>query len=194
MPPPPPPSRRLEAEPGEASVDPQDLAVRAAALLPDRLLQGGEIIVLLLKPHWLYILLGPLKTLVALGLITGVGAYIAGEIGASDTRQKIVVAGLLLVLARLFWQFLEWLSRVYVMTDQRLIAVSGVLRVRVFETPLTNVTHSELLFSLRERVAGLGTLAFYTAGSGVAEAYWVMIAKPLEVHATIVQTLRRYRR
>jgi len=99
-----------------------------------------------------------------------------------------------LLLLRLFWQFLEWLSRVYVLTDRRVVAVAGVLRVRVFEAPLQQVQHTNLLLSLRERLFGLGTVAFATAGTAIAEAYWLMLADPLEVHRKIVQTLNRYRR
>ncbi|MEL7089313.1 MAG: PH domain-containing protein, partial [Planctomycetota bacterium] len=127
-------------------------------------------------------------------LVTVVGVAIARSAQEYDTAQNITLIGGLLIFARLFWQFLEWLSRVYVLTDQRVVTLGGVLRVRVFEAPLNNLTHNELLFSLRERFFALGTLAFYTAGSGLAEAYWVMVARPLEVHAKVVETLKRYRR
>ena len=109
-------------------------------------------------------------------------------------RALIGIVGILLLTARLFWQFLEWLSRGYVMTDQRVVTVAGGLRVRVTDTPLSNITHSELFFSLRERFFALGTLGFNTAGTAFTEAYWVMIAKPLDVHAKVVETLKRYRR
>ncbi len=169
-------------------------AVRAGLMLPKALLQPGEIIVLLLKPHPLYILLAPLKTLVLMLLVTVVGVLIARWAEEYDAAQNMVLIGAGLLLARLFWQFLEWLSRVYVLTDQRVISLSGVISVRLFEAPLTSITHTELLFSLRERFFALGSLAFYTAGSGLAETYWVMVGKPLEVHAKVVQTLKRYRR
>ena len=168
--------------------------VRAAAMIPAQLLQDGEIIVLLLKPHPLYIVLAPLRILVILTLATTLGVLIDTRLTTGANRQSILIVGITLILARLFWQFLEWLSRVYVMTDRRLIAVAGVLRVRVFETPLQNITHSEMLFSIRERLFGLGTLGFYTAGTGLVEAYWVMLAAPLEVHRQVVEALRRYRR
>ena len=187
----PPPARHAEADTWPATAaDP----VRAAAMIPAELLQDGEIIVLLLKPHPLYIVLAPLRILVILTLATTLCVLIDTRLTTGANRQSILLVGITLILARLFWQFLEWLSRVYVMTDRRLIAVAGVLRVRVFETPLQNITHSEMLFSIRERLFGLGTLGFYTAGTGMVEAYWVMLAAPLEVHRQVVEALRRYRR
>ncbi len=166
----------------------------AAAMVPAQLLQDGEIVVLLLKPHPLYIVLSILRVLTILALLTALGVLIDNRLTTGANRQSILVLGISLVLARLFWQFLEWLSRVYVLTDRRLIAVAGVLRVRVFETPLQNITHSEMLFSIRERLFGLGTLGFYTAGTGLVEAYWVMLARPLDIHRQVVEALRRYRR
>ena len=170
------------------------LARRAAAMLPGELLQPSEIIILLLKPSPLFILLAPLKTLAVIAVAT------LGAIGVNDyfllgvTRRDILLAGLALIGLRLFWQFLEWLSRVYVLTDQRVIRVRGVLRVSVFESPLERIQHTETFFSIRERLFALGTLGFATAGTGVIEAAWQMIANPLEVHQTVVRTIRRYRR
>ncbi|MBB6430489.1 PH domain-containing protein [Algisphaera agarilytica] len=206
--PPPQPDRKLSAAPAsdepahaaasdvemDGSIDQDASAVRAATMIPAQLLQPGEVIILLLKPHPLYILLWPLKTLTIMTLFTLLGVLFARDAEAYDLAQNIVIAGVLLITARLFWQLLEWLSRVYVMTDQRVITVAGVLRVRVFETTLQNITHSELLFSLRERLFALGSLGFFTAGTAIAESYWVMVAQPLDVHAKVVETLKRYRR
>ena len=94
---------------------------------------------------------------------------------------------------RLFWQFLEWLSRVYVLTDRRVIRVKGVLRISVFEAPLRQIQHTAAQYSIRERIFGLGTIGFATAGTGVIEAAWEMVARPMEVHGAVVQALNRYR-
>lgn len=178
---------------GPGALNPDAAALRAASMVPDQLLQPGEIIILLLKPHPLYIFLAPLKTLTIILLVTTLGVMIDGKINMGGARQNIVVLGVVAMIGRVFWQVLEWFSRVYIMTDRRIVAVSGVLRVRVFETPLNQITHTEMLFSLRERIFALGTAAFFTAGTAFAEAYWVMLAKPLDVHQKIVETLRRYR-
>ncbi|MEM8737080.1 MAG: PH domain-containing protein [Planctomycetota bacterium] len=178
----------------DGALDADHAVVRAATMIPAQLLQPGEIIILRLKPHPLYMVLSPLKTLVIMTLVTLLGVRLARNAEAYDLAQNLVVIGGLLVVARLFWQFLEWLSRVYVMTDQRVITVAGVFRVRVTDTPLSRITHSQLFFSLRERFFALGTLGFNTAGTALTEAYWVMVAQPLEVHAKVVETLKRYRR
>ncbi|MEM6854807.1 MAG: hypothetical protein AAF593_10410, partial [Planctomycetota bacterium] len=107
--PPKPQSRlRLSADPPDATrapaaaapdveVDgamaPENAAVRAATMIPAQLLQPGEIIVLLLKPHPLYIVLYPLKTLTIMVLLTLLGVLIARDAEAYDLAQNIVIVG-----------------------------------------------------------------------------------------------------
>lgn len=182
-------SQRADAEPDA----PVNHAPNAAALLPQELLQPGELIILLLKPSLLYVLLAPLKTLVLIALITAGAAHMATYPALRLDRDDVILLGVGLAMMRIFWQFLEWLSRVYVLTDRRIIRVKGVLRVQVFEAALKQVTHTECHFSLRERLFGLGTISFATAGTAIVEAYWLMLPRPLEVHQTILQTMNRYR-
>lgn len=165
----------------------------AADMLPAELLQPGEIIILLLKPSVWYVVLGSLRELAIIGVLLTLGLWLgaAGHLNLSD--RDLILFAIGLVAVRLFWQFLEWLSRVYVLTDRRVIRVKGVLRISVFEAPLRQVQHTSARYSIRERVFGLGTIGFATAGTGLIEAAWVMIARPLEVHRTVVEALNRYR-
>lgn len=188
---PPPHARRAEGITGETNAD--EAAARAAGMLPAELLQPGEVIVLLLKPSAWFIVLVPIRTLLTIVVLAMVADTANTYLNNGYSRQNILLIAATLLLLRLFWQFLEWLSRVYVLTDKRIITVAGVVRVQVFETPLQKVQHTNLLLSLRERLLGLGTIAFATAGTAATEAYWQMLANPLEIHQKIVQTLSRYR-
>ncbi|MCE9589298.1 MAG: PH domain-containing protein [Planctomycetes bacterium] len=188
------PSRaaRAEAEPapGEAAEDPR---ARAASMLPADLLQPGEIIVLLLKPSAWFILLVPLRFLAVVALFTMATLWL-DNVGATHIgRHDILSLAVLVCAIRLFWQFLEWMGRTYVLTDRRVIRVVGVARIRIFEASLNKIQHTNLTFSLRERFFGLGTISFATAGTGFTEAYWVMIPKPVETHQVVITTIERYR-
>jgi hypothetical protein len=182
---------------GEDAVNGNEEAVvesaRAVGLLPADLLQPGEIVILFLKPSPWYILLAPLGSLAATTILVLLAIVISDRFNLRISQRDLVLLGIGLVGVRLFWQFLEWLSRIYVLTDRRIIRVKGVLRVQVFETPLKQVQHTYALFSIRERLFGLGTMAFTTAGTAFIEATWEMVARPLQVHKQIVQTLNRYR-
>ncbi len=166
---------------------------RVAAMLPAELLQPDEIIILLIKPSPWFIVLTSVRALAIIALLGVIVIVLDGygylPILRRDAMLFLFAAGGL----RLFWGLLEWLSRVYVLTDRRVIRVKGVIRVQVFEAALKQIQHTNTYFSLAERLLGLGTIGFYTAGTGQAEAFWVMLAQPLEVHQTIVRTLERYR-
>lgn len=167
---------------------------RVVAMLPPQLLQNDEAIVLLLKPSPWFVLLESLGTLAVLALALAASLTLINLQLIEGAQRDLVFAtiGLVAVL-KIFWQFLEWLSRIYVLTDRRMIRVKGVLRVQVFEATLRNIQHTTTVFSIRERLFSLGTLAFATAGTGVHEAAWTMIAHPLKVNQIVTQTLSRYR-
>jgi uncharacterized membrane protein YdbT with pleckstrin-like domain len=164
-------------------------------MLPPALLDPGEVVILLLKPSPWFILLGPLTILLTLLGITAAALLLDKHvIDLPGSPRDLVLLGLSAVAVRLIWQLLEWVSRVYVLTDRRVLRVRGVLTVQVFEAPLPQVQHTRLLLTLRERLLGLGSIGFATAGTGGYDAYWIMISQPLEIHRTVAQALRRYGR
>ena len=171
--------------------------VRAASLLPDGLLADDEVVILVLRPSLLFIPLASATSLALIGLVAFLLAYLAQRVASwapslawSDTQ--VFTVAIVLVIGRLFWQGLEWYGRVYVLTDRRVIRRVGVLRVAVFQTHLRNVQHTSVFTRLRERLFGLGTIGFATAGSDVFEAFWEMIRRPFAVHRTVVEAMQRY--
>ncbi|MEX2215189.1 MAG: PH domain-containing protein [Phycisphaeraceae bacterium] len=186
---------RAHAEPGSGPEGAAEIDNQVSSLLPNELIQPNEIIILLLKPSLWFVLLPSLSFLIGLVVLAVVAITLrnAGHL-TYLTRQDIVLCVIGLAGIRLFWQFLEWLSRIYVLTDQRIIRIKGVLRVQVFETPLKKVQHTETVFTVKERIVGVGTILFATAGTASYEAAWLMVAQPLEVHRIVVQSLSRYGR
>lgn len=186
---------RRQAEPVHASdaEAPTTIADPHLAMLPAELLQDGEIILLMIKPSPWFIVLEPLRTLLGILLLT-IATFWLNRSGLLPFRSSdVLLCGCGVMIARLLWQFLEWVSRVYVLTDKRVIRVRGVLRVHVFEASLRQIQHTELQFNIRERVTGLGTIFFTTAGTAFVEAAWTMIAKPMQVHQEVVKAIQRYR-
>lgn len=182
------------AEAGDAAETEPALA-RANAMLPAELLQPGETIILLIKPSPLFILLIPMRFIAIVLLCTLLAAQLQSKgVSLGLDRYDVIVGAMAIIGLRLFWQMLDWLSHVYVLTDQRIIRVMGVLNVQVFECPLQNIQQTDLILPLIQRLFWLGSIGFATAGTAAHEAYWLMVARPLEVHAKIVETLRRYRR
>ncbi len=175
---------------GEVGVD--AAADESAIAVPRDLVSDDEIIILVLRPSLLFVVLGSLWAIIIIGLITFLLAYIARLpwVGWSDTYAFAFGFGAIGI--RLAWQALEWYSRLYVLTDRRVIRRKGVLRVQVFEAPLKNIQHTTILASMRERTFYLGSIGFATSGSDVFDAFWVMIRQPYDVHKTVVNAIRRY--
>ncbi len=186
----------------ESSVAFSDIAAipinQSASSLTKGLVQEDEIIILLIRPSLWYVALSSMWGLLFIALVTFALAYMAKfmsqlpGIGWSD-RQAFAL-GIGLAALRTGWQFLEWLSRIYILTDRRVITRYGVWRLIVFETQLKNVQHTSVFASMSQRLFGLGTLGFATAGSDTFESFWVMIKQPFIVHKAVVEAIRRYGR
>lgn len=168
----------------------------ADAMLPADLIHDDEIIILLLRPSPLFIVLGAAGSLIAIAILTLTLAWLSRLpipwITFAD--RDAFIFGAVLTMIRLTWQTMDWWSRIYVLTDRRLIRKMGVVRIAVFETPLRRIQHTSVFRRFRERLFGLGTLGFATAGSDTYEAFWVMIEKPYVVHKIVLQAIQRYGR
>jgi dephospho-CoA kinase len=151
-----------------------------------RFVPEGERVLLRLKPHPLFILLVPLGIIAGSLVLAGVGVWALSALGGRASARIVWLGVVALVALRLLWQALEWWARDYTLTDRRVLRVGGVLRRYVTDIPLSRLQHVTVFQTIRERVFGLGTVGFATAGTGVVEAYWVMVARP----RAIVQRVR----
>lgn len=163
-----------------------------AVVLPARLIQDGEQIILAIKPSGFFVLLTSVPFILAAVLAVLAAQAVDFLLPSLHLPVRtVLVAAVGLSLLRVLVAAMQWLARVYVLTDRRIIRVKGVLRVNVFECPLTRVQNTVLTLTVAERLFGLGSLWFATAGTGAMEAAWVMIARPTEVHEITVQAIRR---
>jgi membrane protein YdbS with pleckstrin-like domain len=165
---------------------------QSAAVLTRDLLEQGEVIILLLRPSLWYVLLASLASLGIIALATFALAYVSRMPWAGWNDVQVFALGAGLVALRLGWQMMEWMSRVYVLTDRRVLTRGGVLRVAVFQAPLKNIQHTAVFAGMRERLFGLGTIGFATAGSDTFDTLWLMVRSPHHVHRTVVEAVRRY--
>lgn len=105
------------------------------------------------------------------------------EVGGLIVRLAIVI-----LLLHLAIGILRWLSRLYVLTERRVIVVAGVLAQQAGDVPLARVQHVVVDRTLLERILRLGTLGIATAGGGGGDGTvirWLIIAKPARIMATI---------
>ncbi len=185
-------ARWAAASPG-ATEAPDLSAQRIESSLPAGIIDDDEIIILLLRPSLLYVGLSSLASLTIIAVVTLTLALMAIRIGWIPWSEPAAYAlGAAAAAGWLLWQCVEWWGLVYVLTDRRVMRRSGVLRVTVFDAPLRNIQHTSVFQPLRERLLGLGSIGFATAGSDVFDAFWVMIRQPFAVHKVVVETIERY--
>lgn len=157
-------------------------------------LRDGEVVILRIKPHPVYVLLSSIGwglTIAALGA----PIYLLAQQPWSPLAPRVVVLFAVLALcARLAWQALDWWSKDYVLTDRRVIRVTGVLGRARFEAPLRNIQHVDLSQTVMERIFALGTLGFATSGTAFTEAHWVSVERPEATLRTVREAMDRYGR
>lgn len=181
----------MSAAPGPAAVAP---TAPAAAVAGEALLYDGEVVLLQIKPHVAYVVLGALAHLIVLLMLFG-GAWWLASMGFLPIETRViatVAAGV--IAARLLWQTLDWINRVYILTDRRVISYAGVLRRHAFTAPLRTIQHTEVYRTIPERILGLGSVGFATAGTALVETWWITIARPHEAAKAVRDAIERYGR
>ncbi len=154
-------------------------------VLPSSLLRDGETVLRSLRPHPLYIPLVSLPSCVLLLVVVLLVVIPGPMLPGGGIGDQAWATFILLVLLRLGWAVLQWFNELYILTDQRLLTRSGVIRVRVYETSLRHVRQTLVHVSLRERIFGLGTVLSATAATAVYDTAWVMLRRPVAVQSAI---------
>jgi uncharacterized membrane protein YdbT with pleckstrin-like domain len=167
--------------------DDRRLPAETAPLAP------GEILLLRIRPSPLFLLLSNLAIAALLILLSlmvlpmFLPPPVVGVLDAADLW--LVVAAILMLL----WNALDWLTRAYILSDRRIMRISGILRRVAVDVPLRNIQSVTLLKSIRERLFGMGTIGVSSAGSDGLEFTWFMIACPQDRLGVIRQATEQVR-
>lgn len=164
-----------------------------AGVVPDHLLDEGELVILAIKPSMWFILFHSAKVL-ALVTALAILAYLVRdqlyELTHIGYRTICQIAAAVIVLQTAV-AFLHWMSRLYVLTNRRVMRIRGIFNIDVFEAPLAKIQNTYLTLAIHERLFALGSVQFATAGTFGIEATWQNVNNPLEVHELIRRTIRQ---
>jgi uncharacterized membrane protein YdbT with pleckstrin-like domain len=163
------------------------LATSLAALLTRHILRDGEIVLLILKPSLWFIVMAAMRfsAVVLIGVI-------AAKLWMPDHAAiRVAELGAFLIVARVMWAVLQWMGRLYVLTDLRVLRLQGIFSVDIFDCPLRKVGEARLYRNFRERLLRLGSIEIIPAGEGSMPGEWRTIKRPVEVLETIQATVRR---
>jgi hypothetical protein len=164
------------AEAAEAAV----VRVSLAALLAGHVIQDGEIVQMILKPSRWFIILNSLffngMVIAFFALLHVVGWHLFEP---RSTLQLIV----LLIAARMMWSALQWMGRYYILTNHRLIRLSGVFDVQIMSIPLRKVSGIRLYQTVSERLLNKGSLE--VTAPGYSSMLWQTFSRPKHIYECV---------
>jgi len=157
-------------------------------ILPAHLLDGGEVVHFAIKPSAWFVLLVSLRWIaVAVFLACLAGA----DLVAPAYRVYVLNVAILVAGTRLGWATIEWVSKLYVLTNRRVMSIRGVFNVQMFECSLDRIQNTYLTLALSERLVRVGTVSFQTAAGDGGTGSWQSVARPLEVHEKLREAIGR---
>ncbi len=184
------PAPSVEHPPFQQANGAHSAAYTAGELIPAHLLDGGEIVIFAIKPSLWFVVFKSSRWLAAMVLMILLSGWI-GETLPHVTSGTVVQVATMLGAVRVGFGLLQWVSRLYVLTNRRVLRLTGILNLDLFECPLTKIQNTYLTMAWYERITGLGTISFSTAGAGGVEASWTYVNNPLELHERIRSAIHR---
>jgi hypothetical protein len=146
-------------------------------LLGSHVLRDGELVLLILKPSLWFIAFNSLVFV----LVTASTSAALALIDRRMHDQFYFEAALFVIAGRLMWAVLEWMGRLYILTDQRVLRITGIFSVDVFDCPLRKVVRARMVSTSREKLVGVGSIEIIPADEAIPSAIWQTIANPKEV-------------
>lgn len=149
---------------------------------PQRLLTEDERILLDLRPHW--------KALVEPTIVTVVlaAATTFAYVKVDNRNARLAFVGAALVAWTVFAgvKLLRWKFTEFVLTNERIIARSGVVAKISKEIPLERVNDITVTQSVLDRLVGAGDIALESGGE-FGQAKFDDIRHPVEVQKSIYE-------
>jgi hypothetical protein len=170
-----------------------DVTAPLAAGAPAALeLLGDEIIQLSLKPSLWYIPLVSARWLGCAGVLA-LGMLVAAQTGWTVATSLGFNLALSLAGLRLGLGTLQWASRLYVLTNRRVIRFKGVFSVASAECPLRDIANVVLVRPGLQRFLPLGNVVMLDRRDGGRTLSWSALARPEEVHELVRRAVARSR-
>ena len=149
-----------------------------------RYLSSDERLVLVVRRHYI-VLTGPILVTVVVLIAGGFIGYTVSPGEGADLLDRLLGYLSIFFVLRLGYKVLEWWEDKIVVTDQRIVEVSGILTRRVASMPLVKVTDMTYRRTLAGRVCGYGDLILESAGQDQALSTIDYIPSPDEFYRTV---------
>lgn len=162
-----------------------------AAFLPDAFLEGGETVLLIVKPSPLSIALGALPQLAVIAGLFVFSDRLLPSLSSGDrTLGALALAGIILT-----WHLLDWLGKTFVLTDRRAVRLFGVFRPgQIRQLRLKEIARVAPHRHLFQQVCALGSLRLDPTDARQGALEWEDLAHPQEVAQLVDDAVKRYGR
>ena len=160
-----------------------------AALLTGHILRDGEVVMLILKPSMWFIVFSSLRFLAA-GLIVLIAVRL-GWVRDARVVNSVAYAVTFIVAGRVMWAVLQWMGRLYVLTDLRVVRLSGVFNVEILDCALRKVGQTRITRTFREKLWRLGSIEIVPVDDSCPPSVWQTVSRPEEVREKIQSTIDR---
>lgn len=175
----------VEATPAET---PRVAAPATAAKL--ELLDGDEIIQVSIKPSPWFIPLVSFSVIVPIAFVAAALAVIMPTASGSHVTIAFQVLAAVAAL-RIGIATLQWASRLYVLTNRRVMRFTGVVNVHVTECRLARISAVDLHLPWYARLLRLGSIQMRSEGQKALLLTWDDVARPHEIHELVVRAVRK---
>jgi|CXWL01.1.fsa_nt_gi hypothetical protein len=152
--------------------------------IPGGVIDGGEIVILAIKPSMWRPLFDSAAWMVGswiiAALLTFLGKPITG-LSMTTTVQIVLMGG----TVGLGVAILRWIPTWYVLTNRRVIHIHGIRTPRIDSCELLEIRNTFVQVGIEEKVTNLGSITFVMDKATTRPRTWRSIQRPLEVHARI---------
>jgi len=179
---------RFESVVAEAPSAAETPAVAKAAAKLE--LAGDEIIQFTIKPSAWFIPIVSAKWVIT-AAIAGIALAITMRHGWN--MQGIIALQVIIAAAvvRVGIAALQWASKLYVLTNRRVMRFRGVINVDVVSSPLNKISAADLRVAWYEKPLGLGSIDILPATGKQQVFHWVHLARPVEIHERLLRAIRQ---
>ncbi len=157
--------------------------------LPGEVIEGGEIVLLAIKPSAWRPIFDSAPWVAACVLVAAFMAWLGKPLPGLSVNATTQVI-LLIALTRVGVAVVRWVPTWHVLTNRRIIDIKGVRTARIASCPLIDIRSTDLQRPPIEKLMRLGTITFTTDHNSQTPHIWRSIDKPEEVHAKIRRAIQ----
>jgi uncharacterized membrane protein YdbT with pleckstrin-like domain len=153
---------------------------------PEQYLLPNERRVLRTRRHWAILVPNILLTIVILAVLVGVNTLIPAAGGVTAFVHSVLWYSLWVVLVRLALIMADWWDDLIIITDERILNVTGLFASRMKDTPIKKITDRDIRHSIVGNLLGYGTITIESAGHASLQRLR-FVPEPLTVFEAIAK-------